>query len=164
GSLHRAQPRSTCSSRWRAQAQGLTALSSDRPAGAPCRRVARDGRYQAGAAGLRRASEVASIYERSHTRAARYHGHPRGRHRARPELESAGLNFAEQALVLPSEGAARSLDRDTLLRSLFAEARKEQKATEAQRIAVAELRRHDANTDATTRQFDMVGMNGQWST
>ena len=87
-----------------------------------------------------------------------------GRVLGHPELESSGLSFGEQALALPSEGAARSLDRQTLLQSLFAEARKEQKETEAQRIAVAELRRHDANTDATARQYDMVGMNGQWST
>jgi len=87
-----------------------------------------------------------------------------GRVLLRPDLESVGLSFAEQTLALPSEGGERSLDRETLLSSLFAEARKEHKETEAQRIALAELRRHDANTDTTARQYDMVGMSGQWST
>lgn len=91
-----------------------------------------------------------------------------GRVLGHPQLETAGLRFAAAALALPSEASANpfdpALDRTTLLRGLFAEARKEHRDAEAQRVAVAELTRHDANTEAMAREMDMVGMPGPSST
>ncbi|MGP8034105.1 MAG: hypothetical protein ACLPQ6_08170 [Steroidobacteraceae bacterium] len=87
-----------------------------------------------------------------------------GRVLGHPELETAGLRFAADALALPAEASANPFDRATLLRGLFAEARKEHRDAEAQRVAVVELTRHDANAEAMAREMDMVGMPGQWST
>ena len=88
-----------------------------------------------------------------------------GRVLGRPELGLAGLRFAEQTLALPAQAGERSTaelgsryQRTSLLSSVFAEARKQHREADAQRIAIAELKRLETGADAEAQAMEMVGL------
>jgi tetratricopeptide (TPR) repeat protein len=83
-----------------------------------------------------------------------------GRVLSQPQLGDVGLHFAEDALRLSPAKPADSFERIAQLQSLFAELRKEHRDGEAQRLAIAELRRPDSAADEAASQMEMMGLAG----
>jgi tetratricopeptide (TPR) repeat protein len=83
-----------------------------------------------------------------------------GRVLSQPELGNVGLRFAEDAVRLPAEKPGGSFDRIGQLHLLLAELRKEHRDGEAQRIAIAELKRPDDASDVLANQMELMGLPG----
>jgi tetratricopeptide (TPR) repeat protein len=83
-----------------------------------------------------------------------------GRVIGRADVAAKGLRFVEDTLALPPQGSARVVDRVSLLREWFAEARNQHRQTEVQRVAIAEFGRADSNEEAMAHQMEAVGMPG----
>lgn len=83
-----------------------------------------------------------------------------GRVLTRPDLADKGLTFAQNAFALPPQRSVAGSERVTVLRSFFAEARKQHRESDVQRVAIAELKRRDPNADPAADQMEMVGMAG----
>ncbi len=84
-----------------------------------------------------------------------------GRILGEENLQDRGLEFTEAVLKLPPQnGSTRQVDRSDTLRSLFAELRKEGKPHDAQRLAIAELRRRDADDGPRAAAMEIMGVPG----
>lgn len=83
-----------------------------------------------------------------------------GRVIGRADVAAKGLRFVEDTLALPAQGPTRTVDRATLLREWFAEARSQHRETEVQRVATAEFGRADSSEEAMAHQMEAVGMPG----